>query len=79
MIMIIYFENSKKELREIANIQNGTREKAIKEISKFLKAHNFKSYYQRLWNVQMNGEQMTCVDVGSWSEFFYITPPIMNQ
>lgn len=38
-------------------------------IMKFLNDHNYKSHYQRMW-VEDNKVK---VDVGSWSEFFWIS------
>ena len=62
----VIFENSRKQEREIGTAadMNGT----YKIIDKFLDEHNFKSYYKRVW--EENGR--TKVDVGSWSEFFYV-------
>ena len=62
----VIFENSRKQEREIGtavDIKN-----AYNIIDKFLEEHNYKSYYKRVW--EENGR--TKVDVGSWSEFFYI-------
>lgn len=62
----VIFENSRKQEREICtavDIKN-----AYNIIDKFLEEHNYKSYYKRVW--EENGR--TKVDVGSWSEFFYI-------
>lgn len=41
----------------------------FKIINDFLDDHNYKSYYQRTWN---KDDKTTVVDVGSWTEFFYI-------
>ena len=62
----VIFENSRKQEREIGTAadMNG----AYKIINKFLDEYNFKSYYKRVW--EENGR--TKVDVGSWSEFFYV-------
>ena len=38
-------------------------------IMKFLDDHDYKSYYQRMW---VEGGKVV-VDVGSWSEFFWIS------
>ena len=38
-------------------------------IMKFLDNHNYKSYYQRIW-IENN---KVIIDVGSWSEFFWIS------
>ena len=75
--MKVYFENSNKKKRIIADIPNGTEEDACNAIKKFLDEHNYKSYYQRRYNIPVGGSTMTCIDVGSWSEFFYVDPPIM--
>lgn len=63
----VIFENSRKEEREIGTAidMNG----AYKIIDKFLAEHNFKSYYKRFYEIEKG---KTRVDVGSWSEFFYI-------
>ena len=62
----IIFQNSRHKEREIgASID---MEGAYKIIDEFLDKHNFKSYYKRTW--KENGRIK--VDVGSWSEFFYI-------
>lgn len=73
--MRVYFENNRGELRVIAEVA-GEKE-AMKEIFKFLDEHNFKSYYQRMYTVPVDGANMTCIDVGSHTEFFYIEPPII--
>ena len=44
------------------------REEVVKEINKFLDDHNYKSYYTQV--CEDNGRLM--IDVGSWSEFFYL-------
>lgn len=62
--MKLYFENSFGQEREIAVVAD--RDAAMKEIQKFLDAHNYKSYYTRFWT--RNG--VTTFDVGSHTEFF---------
>ena len=62
----LIFQNSRGEERVIAEPSN--REEVNKEINKFLDAHNFKSYYTRVW--AENGRLI--FDVGSWSEFMII-------
>ena len=64
--MKLYFQNSRGVERLIAEASN--REEVVKEINKFLYDHNYKSYYTRVW--EENGRLM--IDVGSWSEFFYL-------
>lgn len=63
----VIFENSRHEEREIGTavyIQG-----AYKIIDKFLEEHNFKSYYKNVCEIEKGKIR---VDVGSWSEFFYI-------
>lgn len=48
--------------------QSEKREDLYKEIKKFIKDHNFKSYYWRL----CRNDKCVWIDVGSHSEFFYI-------
>ena len=65
--MRLLFQNSRGEERVIAEPQN--REEVIKEINKFLDDHKYKSYYM---NVCEDDNGRLRIDVGSWSEFFYI-------
>lgn len=64
--MIVYFENSNGTKREIGRAP--TEQAARKIVQDFLALHNYKSYYTREWKEE--GELK--IDVGSWSEFFYI-------
>ena len=64
--MKLYFHNSRGVERLIAEPSN--REEVVKEINKFLDEHNYKSYYTQV--CEANGRLM--IDVGSWSEFFYL-------
>ena len=64
--MKLYFQNSRGVERLIAEPFN--REEVVKEINKFLDDHNYKSYYTQV--CEDNGRLM--IDVGSWSEFFYL-------
>ena len=66
--MIIKFENEFGEQREIGKA--ATREEANKIIHQFLKEHKYKSYY---WRYAYH-PNFIWIDVGSWSEFFYIYP-----
>lgn len=63
----VIFENSRKQEREIGTAvdMNGT----YKIIDEFLEEHNFKSYYKNVCEIEKG---KTRVDVGSWSEVFYI-------
>ena len=65
--MKVYFENSQGKKREIGQVDN--EEKAFWVIKDFLSVHNFISYYTRYW--EENGYLK--VDVGSHTEFFYIS------
>ncbi|EXM38543.1 hypothetical protein RASY3_14570 [Ruminococcus albus SY3] len=47
-----------------------TKEWCFKIINEFLVEKNYKSPYTRTWEVD---DKTTKVDVGSWSEFFFIT------
>ena len=64
--MKLYFQNSRGVDRLIAEPSN--REEVVKEINKFLDDYNYKSYYTQV--CEDNGRLM--IDVGSWSEFFYL-------
>ena len=64
--MKLFFQNSKGEERVIAEPSN--REEVVKEINKFLDDPNYKSYYMQV--CEDNSRLM--LDVGSWSEFFYL-------
>ena len=66
--MRVTFENKNGEERDIGYAE--TEKEALAIIDKFLKEHNFKSYYQR--RAFLEEKQRYWVDVGSWSEFFYI-------
>lgn len=65
--MKLIFQNSRGEERIIAEIQD--KKEAVKEINKFLDDHNYKSYYM---NVCEDDNGRLRIDVGSWSEFFYL-------
>lgn len=66
----VYFGNSVDKKREIGEASN--RQEAWKIINKFLDDHNYKSYYVRVWK----RENFYILDVGSWSEFFYVEDSI---
>ncbi len=63
----VIFENSEGKKRIIGAA--GTESGAFKLINNFLAEHNYKSYYKRTWKIDDN---TMAVDVGSWSERFYI-------
>ena len=64
--MKLYFKNSQSKERLVAECE--TVKDVGKEIQKFLDDHNYKSYYSRSREV----DGRIKIDVGSWSEFFYI-------
>lgn len=74
--MKLYFENNNGIAREIAECHN--KDEVMKEIHNFIdncnkgksKNKQFKSYYVRHWNE----DNKTWFDVGSHTEFFYVTP-----
>lgn len=63
----VIFENSRKQEREIGTAVD--MDSAYKIIDKFLEEHNFKSYYKNVCEIEKGKIR---VDVGSWSEVFYI-------
>lgn len=63
----VIFENSENKKRIIGIAK--TEKTAFKIMDDFLKEHNYKSYYKRTWKTD---DKTTCLDVGSWSERFYI-------
>lgn len=65
--MILRFENSAGIEREIAQVDS--EEEAFREIHKFLKERNFKSYYTRTISVSPTHK---IYDVGSHTEFFHL-------
>ena len=78
--MTLYFKGQKglRKIFEDKHISDNTavHNTAFAEIQKFCDERNFKIYYSRLWNTDLNGKQMTKIDVGSHSEFFYIYPAL---
>lgn len=65
MILRFVSYSNPKGTRVIAKVNN--EKEAFKEINKFLKERNYKSYYTRVWNVEENIKRH---DVGSYTEFF---------
>lgn len=63
----IIFENSRKEEQVIGYAID--LDNSFILIDKFLDDHNFKSYYKNICEIEKGKIR---VDVGSWSEFFYI-------
>ena len=67
LMLNVMFENSNGQLRIIDTVEN--EESALKVINDFLNDHNYKPYYLRIWE---KDDKTTVVDVGSYTEFFYI-------
>lgn len=65
--MKLEFKNSKGVRRLIGSPSNV--KEAFDIIKKFLDEHNYKSYYTRINFLEDEWE----LDVGSWSEFFYLS------
>lgn len=65
--MKLYFENSYKERRIIAEPK--MENDATKIINEFCEERNFKIHYIRTW---VDGEGLRVYDVGSHTEFFYL-------
>lgn len=63
----VLFQNSEGEKRIIGIAK--TEKAAFKVINDFLNDHNYKPYYRRIWE---KDDKTTVVDVGSYTEFFYI-------
>lgn len=69
--MNVLFENSYGERRKIGECSDEAE--AFKIIKQFLDEHKYVSYYYRIWDTELDGCTYIKVDVGSWSEFFYIS------
>lgn len=66
--MVVTFKDKYGNERSIGSCDS--KKSAFKLIDDFLASHNYKSYYYRTsYDVDNN---RLVVDVGSWSEFFYI-------
>ena len=77
--MYLYFETSNNEYRLLADNIQGKIDEVVSDamdrriskiINKFLKEHNFKSYYTRVWQEDDNNVRF---DVGSHTEFFIVS------
>lgn len=69
IVYIVTFENSKGVEREIGRAK--TMKEADDIIQSFLDKYKYESFYWRKWMDNEDGTKIK-VDVGSWSEFFYI-------
>ena len=75
----VTFRNSFGRERLVATVANADRDTAHQEawdaIMKFLDGYHYKTYYQRITSMKRRGiDNVECVDVGSYTEFFYIYP-----
>lgn len=73
----VYFRRSHGEDEFLANCNDFYTANSV--INHFLKEHNFKSYYSRMW---ISAPGHLKIDVGSHTEFFIIKGPvekIMNK
>lgn len=66
MILKFVSYNIPSNTRVIAKVK--TEQEAFAEINKFLKEHNYKSYYTRIWYE----DNIKKYDVGSYDEFFHL-------
>ena len=73
--MKLWFENAFGDMRIIAECKDWNE--VYKKIDEFIqqnnekKEHKFISYYKREWFDTLTNK--TKIDVGSWSEFFYVS------
>ena len=69
---IVEFQNSNRDIRKIGEAD--TSKKCNQIIRQFLEDHNYKSYYWRYFPAGgIIGANKIQIDVGSWSEFFFIS------
>ena len=77
--MYLYFKNSNGQYKLLSNKIKGDINKIVTEkvddeiyriIRAFIKNHNYKSYYTRVWQTENNDVYF---DVGSWTEFFVVS------
>lgn len=72
--MYLYFENSFGNRRLIS--QSDNKSELIQKIIDMCQKNNFKVFYMRILQISEDIEQY---DVGSWSEFFYISKNPMEE
>lgn len=79
--MVVWFQNSKKKRSMVASCDESelspeeARDWAFKAIHDFLEERGYKPYY---YNISYRKDE-TRVDVGSYTEFFYIYPPVQPE
>lgn len=72
--MYLYFENSFGNRRLIS--QSDNKSELIQKMMDMCQKNNFKVFYMRILQISEDIEQY---DVGSWSEFFYISKNPMEE
>ena len=75
----VYFERSNGEFIPVGGVRGPefkARDASFDLIERFCFDHKYKIPYWRLYNDTANGVPMTCVDVGSHTELFWIEPPL---
>lgn len=80
----VIFENSREIERVIATINSDSAteyqvyQQALTCIKEFCDLHNYKIPYYRIWNTSATEQKpsRTCIDAGSHTEFFYISPAV---
>ena len=65
----LYFERSNRHLLPLGEVTDLSA--AYARIYEFVKEHNYKTYYTRMWTEESG---ITYFDVGSHSEFFIMYP-----
>ena len=80
MLTNVYFERSNGQLVSVGVVASDSDERSdpMQLIRHFCEQHQYQIPYMRMWNAEMNGKTMTCVDVGSHTEFFWIDPPLTS-
>lgn len=79
MKQTVYFERTNGEIITIGTnecTQEESYRAASTTIKDFCAKHNYKIPYTRMWDASLNGVDMTCLDVGSHTEFFWVEPPL---
>lgn len=71
----IYFENSYGNICQIHEGNCTNSSQVMARITEFCDKHRYKIPYSRFYNVDDKRlGRVTCIDVGSHSEFFYVAP-----
>lgn len=79
MKQTVYFERSNGQLIVIDTTECAEDKRvgtAFAAINHFCKEHNYRIPYTRACDEDRQGKLMTCIDVGSHVEFFWVYPPL---